>query len=292
MRYDYGQVSFTPDETTQDHGWELNEDETAWIYTKQDEPEPEPEPEEEEQDKKKGEDDDDEEEKETDPNLPKVGDIVVLTHAAASTNINNVLKLGVLKPQETGVVLEYDPDSTRMHFEVKNNTKGSANFGKTAWYQDTTVMKESLVGASDEPGELSEFILTEEEMAWSKNTMTPEELAQTLAGGLDLNHFLVMLAVGFLLKVIPGKVRKRNADAFNEYAEAFNCAIDAFIQLDEGYGVIILQGVEVKLKEAKAGDMVTVEKLTSIDEKKSGFVAFGHFLTGFFHWMDPELDDI
>ena len=52
-----------------DHGWELNEDETAWIYTKQDEPEPEPEPEEEEQDKKKGEDDDDEEEKEPDPNL-------------------------------------------------------------------------------------------------------------------------------------------------------------------------------------------------------------------------------
>jgi hypothetical protein len=40
-------------------------------------------------------------------------------------------------------------------------------------------------------------------------------------------------AVGFLLKVIPGKVRKRNADAFAEYAEAFNCAIDAFIQLDE-----------------------------------------------------------
>ena len=35
------------------------------------------------------------------------------------------------------------------------------------------------------------------------------------------------------MKVIPGKVRKRNADAFNEYAEAFNCAIDAFIQLDE-----------------------------------------------------------
>ena len=35
------------------------------------------------------------------------------------------------------------------------------------------------------------------------------------------------------MKVIPGKVRKRNADAFAEYAEAFNCAIDAFIQLDE-----------------------------------------------------------
>ena len=74
--------------------------------------------------------------------------------------------------------------------------------------------------------------------------------------------------------------------------------------------MIVLQGVEVKLKEAKAGDMVTVEKLASIDEKKvsnyvicarqpclktggrvlqSGYVAFGHFLTGFFKWMDPEL---
>ena len=85
---------------------------------------------------------------------PKVGDIVVLTHVAASQNINDVLKLGVsgrragfslspsltlcryalqvLKPQETGVVLEYDPDSERMHFEVKNNTKGSENFGKKA----------------------------------------------------------------------------------------------------------------------------------------------------------------
>jgi hypothetical protein len=54
-------------------------------------------------------------------------------------------------------------------------------------------MKASLVGASDEPDELSEFIMTEEEMAWAKNTMTPDELAQTLSGGLDMNHFLVML---------------------------------------------------------------------------------------------------
>ena len=54
-------------------------------------------------------------------------------------------------------------------------------------------MKKSLVGASDEPDDLTEFIMTEEEMAWAKNTMTPDELAQTLAGGLDLNHFLVML---------------------------------------------------------------------------------------------------
>lgn len=35
------------------------------------------------------------------------------------------------------------------------------------------------------------------------------------------------------MKVIPGKVRARNKAAFDEYAEAFNCAIDAFIQLDE-----------------------------------------------------------
>jgi|EP01043_Picozoa_sp_COSAG02_P008608 hypothetical protein len=54
-------------------------------------------------------------------------------------------------------------------------------------------MKESLVGVSDGPDELTEFIMTEEEMAWAKNTMTPDELAQSLAGGLDLNHFLVML---------------------------------------------------------------------------------------------------
>eukprot|EP01043_Picozoa_sp_COSAG02_P008606 COSAG02_NODE_279_length_25809_cov_21.674173_6_plen_81_part_00 len=54
-----------------DHGWELNEDETEWIYTKQDEPEPEPEPEEEEEDEKKskGKGDDEQEEKEPDPNL-------------------------------------------------------------------------------------------------------------------------------------------------------------------------------------------------------------------------------
>ena len=36
---------------------------------------------------------------------------------------------------------------------------------------------------------------------------------------------------------------------------------DVFIQLDEGYGVLVLDGVEAKLKEAKAGDMVTKEKL-------------------------------
>ena len=72
--------------------------------------------------------------------------------------------------------------------------------------------------------------------------------------------------------------------------------------------------MDKKLKEAKAGDMVTVQKLKSLDEKdvsyfllllvpvsakpcltkltrvsQSGFVAFGHFLTGFFHWMDPEM---
>ena len=46
--------------TVSAHGWELNEDETAWVYTKP-EPEPEPEPEEEEE----------EEEEEDDPNRCK-----------------------------------------------------------------------------------------------------------------------------------------------------------------------------------------------------------------------------
>ena len=32
--------------------------------------------------------------------------------------------------------------------------------------------------------------------------------------------------------------------------------------------MIVIQGVEAKLKEAKALDMVTVEKLKSLDEKK------------------------
>jgi hypothetical protein len=88
---------------------------------------------------------------------PEVGDVVVLTHNAASQNVNNVLKLGVsrstcvtlsvhtdtelkrpvdgtqvLQPQETGIVVDHDPDSTRMHFEIKNNTKGSETYGKKA----------------------------------------------------------------------------------------------------------------------------------------------------------------
>ena len=46
--------------------------------------------------------------------------------------VRGSLDTQVLKPQETGVVLEYDPDSERMHYEVKNNTKGSDNFGKKA----------------------------------------------------------------------------------------------------------------------------------------------------------------
>ena len=56
--------------------------------------------------------------------------------------------------------------------------------------------------------------------------------------------------------------------------------------------MLVMQGIEVPLTAAKAGDMVTVEKLQSLDENKSGFISFTHFLTGFFHWMDPELDDI
>jgi hypothetical protein len=100
---------------------------------------------------------------------------------------------------------------------------------------------------------------------------------------------------------------------FNKYKEAFESAIDAFIQLDEvvtptsshslrtvaahppsvqGHGVLVMQGIEVPLTASKAGDMVTVQKLQSLDENKSGFISFTHFLTGFFHWMDPELDDI
>ena len=38
----------------------------------------------------------------------------------------------VLQPQETGIVVDHDPDSTRMHFEIKNNTKGSETYGKKA----------------------------------------------------------------------------------------------------------------------------------------------------------------
>lgn len=56
-------------------------------------------------------------------------------------------------------------------------------------------MKKSLVGATDGPGELTEFIMTEEEMEWARNTMTPDQLADMLSGGLDLNHFLVMMVI-------------------------------------------------------------------------------------------------
>ena len=57
-----------------------------------------------------------------------------------------------------------------------------------------TVMKQSLVEKDDED-DTSELIMTEEEMEWARNTMTPEELAEMLAGGLDLNHFLVMMVI-------------------------------------------------------------------------------------------------
>lgn len=50
-----------------EHGWELNEDETAWVYTKEEESEPEPEPEDGDKEKDKDKDDD-EEEQEPDPN--------------------------------------------------------------------------------------------------------------------------------------------------------------------------------------------------------------------------------
>ena len=86
--------------------------------------------------------------------------------------------------------------------------------------------------------------------------------------------------------------------------------------------MLVLDGVEAKLKEAKAGDMVTKAKLKvcqlmcgysrstvtlkvclpplkltvfltqEIDEQNSGFVSYSHFLARFFHWMDPDLDDI
>ena len=55
-------------------------------------------------------------------------------------------------------------------------------------------MKQSLVEKDDED-DTSELIMTEEEMAWARNTMTPEELAEMLSSGLDLNHFLVMMVI-------------------------------------------------------------------------------------------------
>ena len=54
-------------------------------------------------------------------------------------------------------------------------------------------MKQSLVDVGDGPDELSEFIMTEEEMSWAKNTMTPDQIAEMLSGELDLDHFLVMM---------------------------------------------------------------------------------------------------
>ena len=59
-------------------------------------------------------------------------------------------------------------------------------------------MRKSLVGKDDGPGELSEFIMTEDEMMWARNTMTPDDLADMLSGGLDLNHFLVMMVTIYL----------------------------------------------------------------------------------------------
>jgi len=230
-----------------------------------------------------------EEDEEVDPYRPQVGDTVVLTHSAIVNNINSVLKgqgKGVLGTEDTGVVLTEDKDSERKHFEVKNTQKGSADFGKTHWYQDITITKNYR-----DDDTVSSF-MSAEEMSWAQDTIEPAELKRMLEGGLDLDHFMVMLAVGLLLKVIPGKVRARDKERFQKYSEAFESATDAFIQLDEGYGVLVLDGVEAKLKEAKAGDMVTKAKLKDIDEQNSGFVSYSHFLARFFHWMDPDLDDI
>jgi hypothetical protein len=86
------------------------------------------------------------------PCSPHVGDEVTLRHSAIVGNINNVLRKGVLQPDEIGVVLKEDPDSTTMNvrcvptnlsavvltffcwvdlqFEVKNTTPGSERNGQ------------------------------------------------------------------------------------------------------------------------------------------------------------------
>ena len=86
-----------------------------------------------------------------------------------------------------------NPPAWFRHMPTIKSTELTDSVSRYSWYQDTTVMKQSLVGQNDDPDEMTEFVMTEEEMAWARNTMTPDELAEMLSSGLDMNHFLVMM---------------------------------------------------------------------------------------------------
>jgi hypothetical protein len=113
-------------------------------------------------------------------------------------------------------------------------------------------------------------------------------------GGLDFDHFLVLLSMGFLMKVIPPTGKMRN------FSTTFNICVDAFLNCDESAdGVLHLSDqLEATLRRKNATPVVTVDKLRELDAKGAhadikgtGFIGFGRFLPGFMQGMDADLDD-
>jgi hypothetical protein len=114
-------------------------------------------------------------------------------------------------------------------------------------------------------------------------------------GGLDFEHFLVLLSMGFLMKVIPPTGKMAN------FSATFDICVDAFLNCDEfADGVLHLSDqLEATLKRKNAMPVVTMDKLREVDAKGTqagakgtGFIGFARFLPGFMHWMDADLDDI
>lgn len=99
--------------------------------------------------------------------------------------------------------------------------------------------------------------------------------------------------MAFLLGILPsskdnGSGKKASAK-LSRYSKIFDACVDAWLHIDaKGEGVLVLDGVEEVIKASKAPPLVTEAKLRLLDEKKTGFVGFAHFLTGFLHWIDPD----
>ena len=67
-----------------------------------------------------------------------------------------------------------------------------------SWYQDITIAKSFIEKEED-----TTSLLTAEEMNFVLDTVSPEELKRMLSGGLDLDHFMVMMVRALTLSHSP-----------------------------------------------------------------------------------------
>ena len=120
--------------------------------------------------------------------------------------------------------------------------------------------------------------------------------ASKLKGGLSYDDLLAFLSAAYILQLLKPIHTKHDAtdDLIGPLTAAFDIAIDMFLYIDKGDGVIILSELADSGRLDKLGisDFLTLDKLRELDPGKTDYVCFTTFLPAFLHWIDGDLDDV